>query len=190
MKFIRLEIPDVVLCKPKLYIDDRGYFYETFRKDSLEEFLGLNINFCQDNESKSTKGVLRGMHYQIPPYSQSKLVRVLSGRVLDVAVDLRKGSPYFGKSVAVELSEENKFQLFIPRGFAHGFVVLSKSATLAYKCDNYYSPKYDRGFIYNDSVLNIDWKIPLNKHIISEKDKNQPVFSDAEMFDYDQNLYQ
>ena len=133
MKFIRTEIPDVVIVEPKVHGDDRGYFVETFRQDKLEEFLGFKLGFCQDNESKSSYGVLRGLHYQMPPYSQTKLVRVIEGTVLDVAVDIREGSPTFGKHVAVELTGENKRQLFVPRGFAHGFVVLSESATFAYK---------------------------------------------------------
>jgi len=128
MKFTRLDIPDVIFCEPQVFGDERGYFIEAFRKDKLDKFLGYKINFCQDNESKSSFGVLRGLHYQLAPHAQSKLVRVISGAVLDVAVDIRKGSPYFGKHVAVELSEENKKQLFVPRGFAHGFVVLSEEA--------------------------------------------------------------
>ncbi len=189
MDFIRTEIPDVVICQPKIFGDHRGYFSETFRKDALEEFLGYTVNFCQDNESKSSFGVLRGLHYQLPPFTQSKLVRVLEGTVLDVAVDIREGSPYFGKSVAVELSAKNKRQLFVPRGFAHGFVVLSETATFAYKCDNYYAPEYDRGILFNDPTLNIDWKIPLEEIILSEKDKNQSEIGVSEKFYYHEDLY-
>ncbi|MDX1762519.1 MAG: dTDP-4-dehydrorhamnose 3,5-epimerase [Christiangramia sp.] len=189
MEFIRTTIPDIVICQPKIFGDHRGYFSETFRKDALESFLGYEINFCQDNESRSSFGVLRGMHYQMPPYTQTKLVRVLEGTVLDIAVDLRKGSPYFGKSVAVELSAENRKQLFVPRGFAHGFVVLSENATFAYKCDNFYAPEYDRGFLFNDSNINIDWKLAEEDLILSEKDLNQPLFDNAEMFDFFQDLY-
>lgn len=190
MEFIRTEIPDVVICKPKVFGDHRGYFSETFRKDTLEEFLGYTVNFCQDNESKSSFGVLRGMHYQLPPYTQTKLVRVIEGSVLDVAVDIRKGSPYYGKSVVVELNGTDKNQLFVPRGFAHGFVVLSETATFAYKCDNYYAPEYDSGFLFNDSFLEIDWRLPIESLILSEKDKAQPLFSEAEKFDFTENLYE
>ena len=190
MDFIRTEIPDVVICKPKVFGDHRGYFSETFRKDNLEEFLGYKVNFCQDNESRSTYGVLRGMHYQLPPFTQTKLVRVIEGRVLDVVVDVRIGSPYYGKSVVVELNDTEMNQLFIPRGFAHGFVVLSETATFSYKCDNFYAPEYDRGFWFNDSFLEIDWQIPLDDLILSEKDKNQPIFSEAEKFDLSEKLYE
>ncbi|MCY2687805.1 dTDP-4-dehydrorhamnose 3,5-epimerase [Salinimicrobium sp. TH3] len=190
MKFIRTEIPDVVICEPKIFGDHRGYFSETFRKDTLEEFLGYEVNFCQDNESKSSYGVLRGMHYQLPPFTQSKLVRVLQGTVLDVAVDIRKGSPYFGKSVIVELSAENKRQLFVPRGFAHGFVVTSDEAVFAYKCDNFYAPEFDRGFLFNDPAINIDWELPADKLMLSDKDKNQPLFNEADKFDFFENLYE
>ena len=162
MQFIRTAIHDVVICEPTVRGDKRGYFIETFRQDKLNEFLGFSIDFCQDNESKSSFGVLRGMHYQLPPFAQTKLVRVIKGKVLDVAVDIRKGSPTFGKHVAVELSEENKKQLFIPRGFAHGFIVLSDEAILAYKVDNYYNPTSEEGLNYNDPQLNIDWKINQN----------------------------
>lgn len=189
MDFFRTQIPDVVICEPKLFGDHRGYFCETFRKDLLEDFLGYKVNFCQDNESHSAYGVLRGMHYQLPPFTQSKLVRVLEGRVLDVAVDLRKGSPHFGKSVAVELSAENKKQLFVPRGFAHGFVVLSEKATFAYKCDNFYKPSHDRGFLFNDEEVEIDWRLSEDQLVLSEKDLKQPKFSDADTFDFFHDLY-
>jgi dTDP-4-dehydrorhamnose 3,5-epimerase len=189
MEFIRTEIPDVVICEPKIFGDRRGYFTETFRKDALEDFLGFKVQFCQDNESRSKSGVLRGLHYQMPPFTQTKLVRVLEGKVLDVAVDIRKGSPYFGKHVAVELSAENKRQLFVPRGFAHGFVVLSENATFAYKCDNYYAPEYDRGVLFNDATLGIDWKISEEELLLSDKDLKQPILEQAENFDYSQNLY-
>lgn len=176
MNFIRTAIPDVVICEPTIRGDERGYFVETFRQDKLEEFLGFSINFCQDNESKSTFGVLRGLHYQLPPYSQTKLVRVIKGKVLDVAVDIRKGSPYFGKHVAVELTAENKKQLFVPHGFAHGFVVLSETATFAYKCDNYYSPEHEGSIAWNSSGLNIDWGLPLEDIIVSGKDRASQQF--------------
>ncbi|MFI8380444.1 dTDP-4-dehydrorhamnose 3,5-epimerase [Leeuwenhoekiella sp. NPDC079379] len=189
MNFERTAIPDVVICKPDIYGDPRGYFMESFRGDHLSEFLGYSVDFCQDNESSSSFGVLRGLHYQLPPFAQTKLVRVLVGKVLDVAVDMRKGSPTFGESVAVELSSENKHQLFIPRGFAHGFVVLSESATFFYKCDNYYAPEFDTGLAFDDPELKIDWRIKLEEMMLSEKDKNQPSFSNAKYFDFDQKLY-
>lgn len=188
MKFTRTAIHDVVICEPTVRGDERGYFVETFRQDKLEEFLGFKINFCQDNESKSSYGVLRGLHYQLPPFTQTKLVRVIKGKVLDVAVDIRKGSPTFGQHVAVELTEENKKQLLIPKGFAHGFVVLSEEAIFAYKVDNYYSPECDRGIAFNDPALGIDWKIDTDKLQLSPKDTKQPLFENAEVFDNEMNL--
>ena len=157
MEFKRTKIEDVVIIEPKVHGDDRGYFVETFVSNKLEKFLGYQINFCQDNESKSSKGVLRGLHYQLPPYAQTKLVRVIQGKVLDVAVDIRKDSLTFGQYVAVELSAENKKQLLVPRGFAHGFVVLEDDTVFAYKVDNYYSPECDRGIAFDDKNLNINW---------------------------------
>lgn len=181
-------IPDVILVEPKVWGDDRGYFMETFRQDRLEEAPGFSVRFVQDNESKSVQGVLRGLHYQLPPFAQSKLVRVVEGRVLDVAVDIRLGSPTFGQHVAVELSGENKRQLFIPRGFAHGFVVLSQSAIFQYKVDNYYSKECDRGIAFDDPALGIDWGLPKEKLLLSDKDTKQPLLKDAEVFKYE-NLY-
>ena len=189
MKFNRTAIHDVIICEPNVRGDERGYFVETFRQDKLETFLGFNIDFCQDNESKSSFGVLRGMHYQLPPFAQTKLVRVIKGKVLDVAVDIRKGSPTFGKHVAVELSEENKKQLFIPRGFAHGFIVLSDEAILAYKVDNYYNPECDRGFDFDDQIIGIEWQLKPKQIQLSPKDALQPLFKDAEYFDNKINLY-
>ncbi len=189
MKLISAEIPDVVIIEPMVHGDERGYFVETFRQDKLEDFLGFKVNFCQDNESKSSFGVLRGLHYQLPPFSQTKLVRVIEGRVLDVAVDIRKGSSTFGQHVSVELTGENKRQLFIPRGFAHGFVVLSESATFAYKVDNYYSPECDRGVAYDDVAIGIDWRVDKEKLQLSSKDTKQPLLKDAEIFNYEDNLY-
>ena len=189
MKFIRTHIPDVVIIEPQIFGDERGYFAETFRKDKLDDFLGFSIPFCQDNESKSTYGVLRGLHYQLPPFAQTKLVRVIEGRVLDVAVDIRKGSPTFGQHVAVELTEDNKKQLLVPRGFAHGFVVLSEEAIFAYKVDNYYSPECDRGIAFDDKDLGIDWKLPLEKLQLSQKDTKQRSLSNAEYFNYNIDLY-
>ena len=179
MKFIPQSIPDVVLATPTVYEDKRGYFVETFRQDLFEEAIGYQVNFIQDNESKSTKGVLRGLHYQLPPYAQAKLVRVIEGSVLDVAVDIRKSSPTFTQHVAVELSAENKCQLFVPHGFAHGFVVLSDSAILAYKVDNYYAPACDRGIAGDDNDLDIDWKLPLKLLQLSDKDKSHPALRNA-----------
>ncbi|MGJ0321147.1 dTDP-4-dehydrorhamnose 3,5-epimerase [Aliarcobacter cryaerophilus] len=193
MTFTRTAIPDVVIIEPKVHGDSRGYFVETFRQDKLEELLGYQINFCQDNESKSSKGVLRGLHYQLPPHAQTKLVRVISGRVLDVAVDIRKNSPTFGKYVAVELSGENKKQLLIPRGFAHGFVVLEDDTVFAYKVDNYYSPQCDRGIAFDDKNLNIDWILNHNELNLSAKDTTQPklfdIKDDKEIFEFGVNYY-
>jgi dTDP-4-dehydrorhamnose 3,5-epimerase len=176
LKFTPQSIEDVILIEPTIHGDDRGYFVETFRQDLFEEAIGYKVNFVQDNESKSTKGVLRGLHYQLPPYTQAKLVRVIEGSVLDVAVDIRKSSPTFGQHVAVELTAQNKHQLFVPHGFAHGFIVLSDSATFAYKVDNYYAPEHDRGIAFDDDMLGIDWKISRDKLKISEKDAMHPIF--------------
>ena len=172
MKFSRAEISDVIMIEPKVFSDERGYFFESFKQNELNEFLGYDVNFCQDNESKSTYGVLRGLHYQEPPFEQAKLVRVIKGSVLDVAVDIRIGSPTFGKHVAVELSEENKKQLFIPRGFAHGFVVLSEISIFSYKVDNYYNIEFERGIAFDDKALDINWRIKKDDIKISHKDMN------------------
>ena len=177
MKFIKTKISDVVIIEPKLFGDNRGYFMETFRADKLEAFLGYKINFCQDNESKSRKGVLRGLHYQLQPFTQSKLVRVIKGSVIDVAVDIRKDSPTFGKYVAVELSGENKKQLFIPKGFAHGFLVTSDEAIFTYKVDAYYAPEYERSIRFDDPDIGIDWNFPKEEMLLSEKDKSAPFLS-------------
>ena len=190
MTFIRTAIPDVIICEPKVHGDHRGYFVETYRGDKLEEFLGYKINFCQDNESKSSRGVLRGLHYQLPPHAQTKLVRVIQGRVLDVAVDIRKGSATFGQHVAVELSGENKRQLLVPRGFAHGFVVLEDDTVFAYKVDNYYSPECDRGIAFDDKDLDIDWQIPYSDLNLSAKDKVQPLLKETkDLFEFGINYY-
>jgi dTDP-4-dehydrorhamnose 3,5-epimerase len=169
------------VVEPRVFEDERGYFFESFRQDQFDEYIG-KVNFIQDNESKSTYGVLRGLHYQLPPFAQSKLVRVIKGKVLDVAVDIRKKSPTFGKHVSVELSEENKRQLFIPRGFAHGFVSLSDEVIFSYKCDNYYNKENEASIIYNDKALNIDWKINVEDILLSEKDKRLPDFKNAIYF--------
>ena len=184
MKFTIQTIPGVILIEPTLYGDNRGYFIETHRQDLLEEALGYKVNFVQDNDSKSSKGVLRGLHYQIPPYTQAKLVRAIEGSVLDIVVDIRKSSPTFGQHVAIELTAENKHQIFIPQGFAHGFIVLSDSAIFSYKVDNYYSPEHDRGIAFDDKNLAINWRIPLKDIELSNKDKAQPSLSDAiELFE-------
>ena len=190
MIFLKTSIPDVVIIEPKVHGDARGYFVETFRADKLEEFIGYKINFCQDNESKSSKGVLRGLHYQLAPFAQTKLVRVIKGKVLDVAVDIRKNSPTFGKYVAVLLSAENKKQLLVPRGFAHGFVVLEDDTVFAYKVDNYYSPECDRGIAYDDESLNIDWILKKEELNLSAKDTKQPKLSETnDLFEFGVNYY-
>ena len=175
MKFIKTELPDVVIIEPTVFGDSRGYFFESFNQKEFEENIG-EIVFVQDNESKSTRGVLRGLHFQKPPFAQSKLVRCIAGLVLDIVVDIRKGSPTYGKHIAVELSGENKRQLFVPSGFAHGFVVLSETAIVAYKVDNWYAPESDAGIMWNDSILNIDWKIPPAEVKLSQKDQHLKSF--------------
>ena len=190
MNFIRTNIPDVVICEPVVHGDSRGYFVETFRADELEEFLGYKINFCQDNESKSSKGVLRGLHYQLAPHAQTKLVRVIQGRVLDVDVDIRKNSLTFGQHTAVELSADNKKQLLVPRGFAHGFVVLEDNTVFAYKVDNYYSPECDRGIAFDDKDLNINWQIDISNLQLSQKDTKQPKLNETnDLFEYGVDYY-
>lgn len=190
MQFIPQSIPDVILCAPKVHGDNRGYFVETFQREAFEKATGYAVDFCQDNESKSSKGVLRGLHFQLPPFAQSKLVRVIEGEVLDIAVDIRRGSPTFGQHVAVHLSGENKHQLFIPRGFAHGFVVLSDTAIFAYKVDNYYSPECDGGIAFDDPALGIDWLLPHADLQLSAKDQKQPLLSELQNgFDYAVNYY-
>ena len=189
MKIIETAIEDVVIIEPRLFKDERGYFFESFSQRDFEEKI-RKISFVQDNESKSSYGVLRGLHFQKPPYAQSKLVRVIKGAVLDVAVDIRKGSPTFGKHVAIELTEENHLQLFIPRGFAHGFSVLSQEVIFQYKCDNFYAPQSEGALAWDDSDLNINWRIPTNQIILSEKDKHHEKLKDASwLFDYNTNLY-
>jgi dTDP-4-dehydrorhamnose 3,5-epimerase len=175
LKLTPQSIKDVILIEPTIHGDDRGYFIETFRQDLLEEAIGYRVNFVQDNESKSIKGVLRGLHYQLPPYTQAKLVRVIKGSVLDVAVDIRKSSSTFGHYVAAELTDENKHQLFVPQGFAHGFIVLSDSATFAYKVDNYYAPEHDRGITFDDKELKINWQLSAEELQLSDKDKTHPT---------------
>ena len=190
MNFIRTNIPDVIIIEPTVHGDHRGYFVETFRADKLEAFLGYKLNFGQDNESKSSKGVLRGLHYQLAPHAQTKLVRVISGRVLDVAVDIRRNSPTFGQHVAVELTADNKKQLLVPRGFAHGFVVLEDDTIFAYKVDNYYSPECDRGIAFNDPALNIDWMLKTEELKLSAKDTTQPKLNETnDLFEFGVDYY-
>ena len=190
MQFTRTKIHDVVIIEPKVHGDHRGYFVETFRADKLENFLGFKLNFGQDNESKSSKGVLRGLHYQLPPHAQTKLVRVIQGKVLDVAVDIRRNSPTFGQYVAVELSADNKKQLLVPRGFAHGFVVLEDDTIFAYKVDNYFSPECDRGIAFDDDSLNIDWILKKEELKLSEKDTKQRKLNETnDLFEFGVNYY-
>lgn len=190
MNVIETELEGVVIIEPRVFKDDRGYFFESFSQKNFEEKV-CKTEFVQDNESKSTYGVLRGLHFQKPPYAQSKLVRVVKGKVLDVAVDIRKGSPTFGKHVAVELSAENKRQFFLPRGFAHGFAVLSEEAIFQYKCDNFYAPQNEGALAWDDPDLGIDWKIPADKVILSEKDMCHDALKDAELvFNYNVNQYE
>ena len=179
MKFIKTAIPDVYIIEPSVFGDDRGYFLESFNLEKFEEYI-YPIKFVQDNESKSSKGVLRGLHFQKPPFNQAKLVRCIEGRVIDVAVDIRKGSPTYGKHVAIELTGENKRQLFVPRGFAHGFSVLSDTAVFAYKVDNTYAPKFDAGIRWNDKKLNIQWGLEESEVLVSAKDAELPFLSEFE----------
>ena len=181
MKFSRAEIPDVIIIEPDVFSDERGYFFETFKQNDLNHFLGYEVKFCQDNESKSTNGVLRGLHYQEPPFAQAKLVRVIQGSVLDVAVDIRKDSSTFGKHVVIELNDQNKRQLFIPRGFAHGFIALSETVIFSYKVDNYYNRELDRGIAFDDPALEINWKLKKSDIKISDKDIYQPSFDDIKI---------
>lgn len=177
MEVIKTEIEGPVVLKPRIFKDARGYFYESYNKEEFDRLVEP-VDFVQDNQSMSTFGVMRGLHFQRPPHAQAKLVRCIKGKVLDVAVDIRKDSPTYGKHVAVELSEENMLQFFIPRGFAHGFVVLSDVAVFQYKCDNFYAPEADGGISIVDDSLGIDWKIEIKNAILSDKDRNHPLFVD------------
>ena len=188
MEIVPTAIPEVKIIIPRLYGDARGYFFESWNAAKYAE-AGICADWIQDNESKSRFGVLRGLHFQAAPYTQAKLVRVIEGAVLDVAVDIRRGSPTFGKHVAIELSSENKYQLYIPRGFAHGFAVLSETVLFAYKCDNAYMPSHERGIAFDDPALGIDWKVNLSEYILSAKDTQNPLFADAELFDYNTREY-
>ena len=189
MNVIKTDIEGVVIIEPRIFNDERGYFFESFsERDFCKEV--REVRFVQDNESKSQYGVLRGLHFQKTPYSQSKLMRVIKGAVLDVVVDIRKGSPTFGKHVAVELTEDNHRQFFVPRGFAHGFSVLTPEVIFQYKCDNFYAPQSEGAIAWNDPDLGINWRIPEDKVILSEKDKHHPRLKDAEwLFDYNEKLY-
>lgn len=189
MNIIQTAIEGVVILEPRLFRDPRGYFFESFSQRDFEAAVGP-VHFVQDNESQSTYGVLRGLHFQCPPHAQSKLVRCVRGAVLDVAVDIRRGSPTYGQHVAVELTEDNHRQLFIPRGFAHGFAVLSPEAVFQYKCDSYYAPQSDGGLSIQDTSLGIDWRIPADKVVLSEKDTRHPILRDfTTPFDYNEDLY-
>ena len=189
MELIETLIEGVVVLRPRVFGDARGYFFESYSEREFERLVG-KVEFVQDNESKSRYGVVRGLHFQKPPYAQSKLVRVVSGRVLDVAVDIRKGSPTFGQHVAVELDGEEKLQFFIPRGFAHGFAVLSDEAVFQYKCDNFYAPESEGALAWDDPDLGIDWRLPLGEVVLSEKDRRHPRLKDADwLFDYKEDLY-
>ena len=186
MNVIQTEIPGVLIIEPRIFGDSRGYFFESFSEKNFKEQVA-DIDFVQDNESKSCYGVVRGLHFQKPPYAQAKLVRVVKGRVLDVAVDLRKGSPTYGKHVAVELTEDNHRQLFIPRGFAHGFAVLSEEAVFQYKCDNYYAPQSEGSVLWNDPEIGIEWGIPEGDVILSDKDTRSPLLKDlGDFFEWKQ----
>lgn len=189
MEIIKSDIEGVVIIEPRIFEDSRGYFFESFSEREFVEKV-CNTRFVQDNESKSSYGVVRGLHFQLPPHAQSKLVRVVEGAVLDIAVDIRRGSPTFGKYVAVELSAENHRQLFIPRGFAHGFAVLSETAVFQYKCDNYYAPQSEGAIAWNDAEIGIDWRIPADKVILSAKDMLHPTLAECNtLFDYNEKLY-
>ena len=177
MNIIKTKIPGLLIIEPKLFVDERGYFFESFNQRDFTSAVG-NITFVQDNESKSSYGVLRGLHFQLPPYAQSKLVRVIEGSVLDIAVDIRKNSPTYGQYVSVELTGESHRQLFIPKGFAHGFVVLSQQAVFQYKCDEFYHPEAEGAIAWNDPAINIDWQIPAEDIILSAKDKIHPMLHD------------
>lgn len=189
MEVIKTDIEGVVIIEPRIFRDDRGYFFESFSQREFQEKV-CNTVFVQDNESKSSYGVLRGLHFQKPPYAQSKLVRVIKGAVLDVAVDIRKGSPTFGQHVVVELTEDNHRQFFIPRGFAHGFSVLTDEVIFQYKCDNFYAPQSEGALAWDDPDLGIDWRLPAEKVILSEKDRHHSRLKDADwLFDFNEKLY-
>lgn len=185
MKVLKTAIEGLLIIEPTVFSDSRGYFFESYNKQRFKDETGLDIDFVQDNESMSSYGVMRGLHFQRPPFTQSKLVRCVRGKVLDVAVDIRKGSPTYGQHVAVELTEDNHRQFFVPRGFAHGFAVLSETAIFQYKCDNFYAPQTDGGISIQDDTLGIDWQIPMDKAILSDKDLKHPNLADFDSpFEY------
>ncbi len=179
MPFVKTDIPDLLVFEPKIFGDDRGYFFESYNQNTFLKEGDIGIQFIQDNQARSVYGVVRGLHYQTNPYSQTKLVRALRGSILDVVVDLRIGSPAYGKVFSIELTEENKKQLLVPQGFAHGYSVLSETAEVFYKCDNFYNKDAEGGVAYNDPSLNIDWKIPADKMLLSAKDLVHPAFADC-----------
>ena len=190
MRILKTDIEGVLIIEPRLFEDERGYFFEAFSERKFAELTGIKTRFVQDNESRSSVGVIRGLHFQLPPHAQSKLVRVVRGAILDVAVDIRRDSPTFGRYVAVELSEHNHRQLFIPRGFAHGFSVLEGDAIVEYKCDNYYAPEAEGAIRWNDATLAIDWKVADSEVVVSAKDKGNPLFEECErLFDYNTDYY-
>ncbi len=190
MRILKTDIEGVLIIEPRLFEDERGYFFEAFSERKFAELTGIETRFVQDNESRSSVGVVRGLHFQLPPHAQSKLVRVVRGTILDVAVDIRRGSPTFGRYVAVELSEHNHRQLFIPRGFAHGFSVMEGDAIVEYKCDNYYAPEAESAIRWDDPTLAIDWHISDNEAIVSAKDKENSLFEECErLFDYNTDYY-
>lgn len=179
MPFIKTDIPDLLIYEPVIHADSRGYFFESYNEQSFTKE-GVNIKFVQDNQARSTYGVIRGLHFQKPPFAQTKLIRVLSGSIIDVAVDLRAGSPTYGKAFSIELSAENKKQLLVPKGFAHGYSVISETAEVMYKCDEFYNRQSEGGLLYNDPALKIDWKVEAGKEIVADKDKQHPVLADLE----------
>tara|TARA_A100001011_G_scaffold175072_1_gene183728 strand:+ start:1469 stop:2041 length:573 start_codon:yes stop_codon:yes gene_type:complete len=189
MKGVSTFFKEVFLLNSKIHKDFRGSFRESFNQKDFEKVIGSEVKFCQDNQTLSKKGVLRGLHYQLPPFTQSKLVRVIQGSVLDVVVDIRKGSPTFSQYFTKELSAENQLQIYIPRGFAHGYITLSEFSIFAYKVDNYYQPERERSIAPDDPDLGIDWRLPKSEWILSEKDKNHPRLKHAYLFDYNVNLY-
>lgn len=188
MKITETELPGVFILEPKVWEDPRGYFFESYRDDLFTNTI-RKVQWVQDNESRSAKGVLRGLHYQTPPFAQSKLVRVIEGSVLDVVVDIRKGSPHFGKHLTVELNQTNKKQIFVPRGFAHGFLVLSETAVFCYKVDNYYSKECDRSIQWNDPAIGVDWRLPASELQLSAKDMSAKPLAEADLFSYGIELY-
>ena len=178
MPFIKTNFPGLIIIEPKVFEDNRGYFFESYNAKTFGEG-GIDIKFIQDNQAKSSYGIIRGLHYQLAPFAQTKLIRVLSGKIIDVVVDLRKNSPTYGQAYTIELSAENKLQFLVPKGFAHGYSVISEHAEVLYKCDAFYNKESEGGIMWNDPALNIDWQVPADKAVISEKDKHNPLFQDC-----------